>query len=134
MFSQYSSSHKCLFTAAVLACLLSPSTALAERKPSSAAVPEVIKAAQKKYGIPSATKPTPAAVPQVTSLSDLVNLQRQSCSWACVTSTFYDYRSVSMYRRRAGLHLGYDIAMHAPVGQARLFLSRLGPTANGASL
>lgn len=113
MFSQYSSPCKYVLTASILACLLSPSTALAERKPSSAAVPEVIKAAQKKYGMPSATKPTPAAVPQVTSLSDLVNLQRQSCSWACVTSTFYDYRSVSMYRRRAGLHLGYDIAMQA---------------------
>lgn len=113
MLEKYLPSPKYVLTVAVLACLFSPSAVLAEKAPSSAAVPEVIKAAQKKYGMPSATKPTPAAVPQITSLTDLVNLQRQSCSWACVTSTFYDYRSVSMYRRRAGLHLGYDIAMQA---------------------
>lgn len=113
MFNQSLSPHKYLFTVALVACLLSPGSVLAEKTPSSATVPEVVKAAQKKYGLPSASKPITVSLPQVTSLTDLVNLQRQSCSWACVTSTFYDYRSVSMYRRRAGLHLGYDIAMQA---------------------
>ncbi|MGM9992922.1 MAG: peptidoglycan DD-metalloendopeptidase family protein [Candidatus Bruticola sp.] len=85
--------------------------AQADKVPSSTVVPEVVKAAQKKYGLP----PQQPSFTQnkVTSLADLVNLQRRSCPWACVTSTFYDYRSVSIYRRRAGLHLGYDIAMQA---------------------
>ena len=90
--------------------------------PNSTDVPEVIEAARKKYGLPDSNKTsnigntTVSAVPAATSLSDLVNLQRQSCSWACVTSTFYDYRGLSMYRRHAGLHLGYDIAMQAGTG------------------
>ncbi|MGM9998574.1 MAG: peptidoglycan DD-metalloendopeptidase family protein [Candidatus Bruticola sp.] len=92
--------------------LLLSSTVQANTPPSSTAVPEVIKAAQEKYGLPSSKRPSVISH-QVMSLTDLVNLQRQSCSWACVTSTFYDYRSVSIYRRRAGLHLGYDIAMQA---------------------
>jgi hypothetical protein len=31
---------------------------------------------------------------------------------ACVTGSFYDWRSVSMYRAHAGLHAGYDIALN----------------------
>lgn len=82
--------------------------------PSSLTVPEVVNAARKKYGLPKPAVNQPSAViPSVKGLGELVELQRQSCPWACVTSTFYDYRSVSMYRRRAGLHLGYDIAMQA---------------------
>lgn len=83
----------------------------ADKRPSTVAVPAVVEAMQKKYGLPS-TK-VEVVLPAVITLGQLVDLQRQSYPDAVVTSTFYDYRAVSMYRRRAGLHLGYDIAMPA---------------------
>ena len=46
-------------------------------------------------------------------LADLLTVQRARYPDAVVTSGFYDWRTVSQYRSRAGLHLGYDIAMPA---------------------
>lgn len=54
------------------------------------------------------------------SLDHLLATEQSCWSPAWVTSGFYDWRTVSKYRRRAGLHLGYDIAMPygAPVAAA----------------
>lgn len=84
----------------------------APHQPSTSQVPAALRAAQKKYGLPPATTLTQG----VKGLGELLALQRQSCAWACLTSTFYDYRGLSLYRRQAGLHLGYDIAMEAGSG------------------
>jgi hypothetical protein len=75
-------------------------------------VPAVIKKLTEKYGGPALSErsATPV-VTQTDPLGHLVALQRQHWSQAWVTSTFYDYRSVSVYRRNPGLHLGYDIAL-----------------------
>lgn len=44
-------------------------------------------------------------------LAHLLALQRRHWPQAWVSSTFYDWRTVSKYRRKAGLHLGYDLAL-----------------------
>lgn len=46
-------------------------------------------------------------------LDYLLQLQRQGDPGAYVSSGFDDWRTVSKYRRQAGLHFGYDIAMLA---------------------
>lgn len=93
--------------------------AQADRKtPSSTQVPQVVQALKEKYGTPKAV-PSPLPVSSmapVSTLNQLVDLQRIAFPEAWVSSTFYDPRSVSIYRRHAGLHLGYDIAM--PAGAA----------------
>lgn len=75
-------------------------------------VPAVIKTLTQKYGGPSLSErsATPV-VQQADPLGHLVALQRQHFPQAWVSGTFYDYRTVSRYRRNPGLHLGYDIAM-----------------------
>ncbi len=50
---------------------------------------------------------------QAPDLVTYLTVQRLECPSATVTGRFYDWRSVSKYRRVAGLHLGYDIAMPA---------------------
>jgi Peptidase family M23 len=57
---------------------------------------------------------------QPVNLDHLLAVQRKCWSQAWVTSGFYDWRTVSSYRRKAGLHLGYDIAMPygSPVASA----------------
>lgn len=88
--------------------------AQAKSSPSkSVNVPAAIKAAQKKFGMPSSTPIVVRSKKSVTTLAQLVDLMRIAYPDAVVTSTFYDYRTVSMYRRNPGLHLGYDIAMPA---------------------
>lgn len=78
-------------------------------------VPSVIKKLTEKYGGPSLSERSnssaPVVITQADPLGHLVALQRQHWSQAWVTSTFYDYRTTSIYRRNAGLHLGYDIAL-----------------------
>lgn len=78
--------------------------------PSSADVPAVVEALSKKYGLPAPSKPVAS---EVDGLAGLVSLQRSTYPYAEVTSGFYDWRTVSQYRRNPGLHLGYDIAMPA---------------------
>ncbi len=51
------------------------------------------------------------SVAQPVTLEHLLAVEKGCWSPAWVTSGFYDWRTVSRYRRRAGLHLGYDIAM-----------------------
>jgi len=78
--------------------------------PSSA----VIQRLTKLYG---PVQPVPASlIPglQKDPLGHLVALQKRFWPAAWVTSTFYDWRTISKYRRHAGLHLGYDIAL--PLG------------------
>ena len=80
---------------------------------TSSQVPGVVQSLQDKYGLPVELPAVTSTMAPVTTLSQLVGLQRLAYADACVTSTFYDYRSVSKYRSKAGLHLGYDIAMPA---------------------
>lgn len=51
--------------------------------------------------------------PAWADLQELLRLQRLGDSGAYVSSGFHDWRTTSVYRRRAGLHAGYDIAMLA---------------------
>lgn len=48
---------------------------------------------------------------QKDPLAHLLALQRRHWPGAWVSSTFYDWRTVSKYRRKEGLHLGYDLAL-----------------------
>lgn len=99
------------WTAALLLSGLIASPVLAEAV-KSYQVPAVIKTLTSKYGstvVPQG--PSTSALQQPDPLGHLLALQRQHWSGAWVTSTFYDYRSVSRYRRQPGLHLGYDIAL-----------------------
>ncbi len=100
---------KVLAALALAGLLALPTTAQAVK---SYQVPAVIKKLTQKYGGPSLSERS--ATPVVTQkdpLGHLVALQRQHFPQAWVSSTFYDYRTVSRYRRNPGLHLGYDIAM-----------------------
>jgi hypothetical protein len=51
------------------------------------------------------------ALPSAADVSDLLRWQQVGDSGAYVSSGFHDWRTVSKYRRVAGLHAGYDIAM-----------------------
>lgn len=53
------------------------------------------------------------AGPMPTDLKVYVARVKEMYPEAEVTSGFYDWRAVSMYRSSAGLHLGYDIALNA---------------------
>lgn len=53
------------------------------------------------------------AIPAGANLDDLLAWQRQGDSGAYVSSGFHDWRGISKYRSRPGLHAGYDIAMLA---------------------
>lgn len=92
---------------ATLACLAAPALAA---PPTTTDVPAVVNAMRKKYGV--GALPT-AGTAAVDGVGGFVALQRTVYSDAVVTSGFYDWRTVSQYRRNAGLHLGYDIAMPA---------------------
>lgn len=77
---------------------------------TGAAVPAVVEKLTSLYGkasLPAGLTPQSQKDP----LGHLVGLQRLNWPQAWVASTFYDWRTVSKYRRNAGLHLGYDIAM-----------------------
>jgi hypothetical protein len=51
--------------------------------------------------------------PNEPNLFAYLGVQRQFCPSATVTAGFYDWRTESKYRSKAGLHLGYDVAMPA---------------------
>ena len=53
------------------------------------------------------------AAPSQAELSRLLDFQQLGDSGAYISSGFHDWRTVSKYRRHAGLHYGYDIAMLA---------------------
>jgi len=78
--------------------------------PGPTAVPAVVERLTSLYGpasLPKALFPNSQKDP----LGHLLSLQRRNWSQAWISSTFYDWRTVSKYRRNAGLHLGYDIAL-----------------------
>lgn len=107
-------SRKFVGALVLLGLLASPGMAQAVK---SYQVPAVIQKLTQKYGGPSLSeKSATPVVTQADPLGHLVALQRQHFPQAWVSSTFYDYRTLSRYRRQAGLHLGYDIAM--PFGAA----------------
>lgn len=87
---------------------LCTTTALCETETSN--LPAVVERMVKMYG---PVQPAAAFIPslQKDPLGHLLALQRRNWGAAWVTSTFYDWRTVSRYRRNAGLHLGYDIAL-----------------------
>lgn len=53
------------------------------------------------------------ARPARADLQELLRWQKLGDSGAFVSSGFHDWRGISIYRRRPGLHAGYDIAMLA---------------------
>ncbi len=55
----------------------------------------------------------PAEAGEAPRLSAYLKLQRGLYPQATVTGRFSDWRTVSRYRRHAGLHYGYDVAMAA---------------------
>ena len=69
----------------------------------SRSIPQVAEQLRQIYGIAPTTSNY--------SLEALLMTQKSSWPQAWVTSTFYDWRTISKYRSKAGLHLGYDIAM-----------------------
>ncbi|MEW6278262.1 MAG: peptidoglycan DD-metalloendopeptidase family protein [Candidatus Eremiobacterota bacterium] len=77
-------------------------------KPTSTQVPAVVDKLREDYGV---SDPLTPASGDVRGLADLVAIQRRHYPGAVVTSGYYDWRTTSRYRSRAGLHLGYDIAM-----------------------
>lgn len=77
-----------------------------EQSPSSTSVPAVVDKLKKDYGV---MDPTPHG--DVNGLGGFVALQQRYYPQAYVAGTFYDWRTTSVYRSHAGLHLGYDIAM-----------------------
>ncbi|MEQ8189471.1 MAG: M23 family metallopeptidase [Candidatus Eremiobacterota bacterium] len=52
---------------------------------------------------------TKVTITSVSPLTDYLNLTRKYFPLAEVTGRFQDWRTTSKYRRRAGLHYGYDI-------------------------
>ena len=52
---------------------------------------------------------TKVTITSISPLTDYLNLLRKYFPLAEVTGRFQDWRSTSKYRRRAGLHYGYDI-------------------------
>lgn len=82
---------------------------------ASRPMPEVVKKLTEMYGpakLPQAVIPTQQKDP----LGHLLALQRRHWAPAFISGTFYEWRTLSQYRRQAGLHLGYDIAL--PYGSA----------------
>lgn len=81
-------------------------------------LPAVIQSLTERYGGSKLSQKAAmsSVVTQKDPLAHLVAWQRTHYPQAWVASTFYDYRTTSRYRRHAGLHLGYDIAM--PYGTA----------------
>ncbi len=52
-------------------------------------------------------------LPAAADLERLVEFQRRGDAGCFVSSGFHEWRTISRYRSRAGLHNGYDIAMLA---------------------
>jgi Peptidase family M23 len=92
-----------------LGLLLPPRVAWGESPPITA-VPAVVERLTTLYG-PATLPETLSPALQKDPLGHLLALQRRQWSQAWVSGTFYDWRTVSKYRRQAGLHLGYDIAL-----------------------
>lgn len=100
--------HSVTASLVLLATCLPGQSVLAEAaaKPSAS----VVKRLTELYG--TAALPSNLLVSgQTDPLGHLLALQKRNWPSAWVTSTFYDWRTVSKYRRKAGLHLGYDIAL-----------------------
>lgn len=78
-----------------------------------------------RYVVPKVLKSMGGVVPEYTlinpgapipasamTLEEMVAVMRMRHPEAQIIAGFYDWRTVSEYRANAGLHLGYDIAMH----------------------
>lgn len=96
--------------AGILGLSLLLATTPSARAETSAPVPAIVHHLTTLYG---AARPPATSLPgqQSDPLGHLLGLQKRHWAQAWVTSTFYDWRTVSKYRRAAGLHLGYDIAL-----------------------
>jgi len=93
----------------ILAWMLWLASPLLAAPPGTTQVPAVIDALRTRFGISDIS----TSAGSVADAAGLVALQRTLCPGAVQTSGFYDWRTVSRYRRNPGLHLGYDIAMPA---------------------
>ena len=91
-----------------LALLLGSTGAWADS--GQTARPDVVERMVKMYG---PAQPPASLFPtlQKDPLGHLLALQRRNWGAAWISGTFYDWRTTSKYRRNAGLHLGYDIAL-----------------------
>ncbi len=99
---------KALLAALLLTLTVSaPAEQPKNQGPSSTNVPAVVDKLKKDYGV---IDPTPRSG-DVNGLPGFVALQQKYYPQAYVSATFYDWRTTSVYRSHAGLHLGYDIAM-----------------------
>lgn len=88
--------------------LLTHASPAAAQAPGAAEVPAVLDALQRLHGV----YPSDGGDDQAPAggLRRLVQVQAPG---ALVTGEFYDWRAVSRYRSRPGLHLGYDLALPA---------------------
>lgn len=91
--------------AAILIVMLASSTMAAPQKTTTQ------KATAKKTTAPKTT--AKKAVILKTDLESYYELLLRNDPYAIITSSFWDWRSVSYYRRNAGYHFGYDIALPA---------------------
>ncbi|MGI5844256.1 MAG: peptidoglycan DD-metalloendopeptidase family protein [Candidatus Xenobium sp.] len=93
----------------ILAWMVWMASPLLAAPPGTTQVPAVIDALRTRFGVTDLS----TSEGKVADITGLVALQRTLCPEAVLTSGFYDWRTVSRYRRNPGLHLGYDIAMPA---------------------
>lgn len=73
-------------------------------------IPAVEKKLGSRYKLPTPI-PRSGSVESAKDLADLVRIEQRHFPGAVVTAGFFDWRTTSVYRSHAGLHLGYDIAM-----------------------
>lgn len=107
-----------LIALGLLAALAAPVAA----EVTTSSVPAVVEQLKQVYGV---VQPN-----QNIGLPELVALQRRHWPQAWVSGTFYDWRTTSIYRRAAGLHLGYDIALPAGTPVAAGWGGRVTSVAN----
>jgi hypothetical protein len=101
--------RRLVFRFLVLTWMVWLASPLLAAPPGTAQVPAVIDALRTRFGVTDLS----TSEGSVADVTGLVALQRTLCPEAVLTSGFYDWRTVSRYRRNPGLHLGYDIAMPA---------------------
>lgn len=94
----------------VLALSLLMSLGASAQPAHSRRIPVVEKTLGSRYKLPTPVARGPV-VSSAKDLADLVSIEQRHFPGAVVTSGFFDWRTTSVYRSAAGLHLGYDIAM-----------------------
>lgn len=94
----------------VLALSLLVSLGVSAEPSRTRRIPAVEKTLGSRYKLPTPVARGPV-VSSAKDLADLVAIEQRHFPGAVITSGFFDWRTTSVYRSAAGLHLGYDIAM-----------------------